>query len=942
MFDSNDKNRSRIYKHRFLIFLLAFCMLSQILPASAKTNSDVKNTNEDNLVRVGWFDSMFSYHDALGRREGYAYDYIQKIVAYTGWKVEYVEGTWTELYEMVEKGEIDVLGSVCETEERDKIMLFSDHAMGTENYYVFVRTDNKEIKEDDFTSLNGKVVAVEAKTIQVDVFKEWQKKNNVSSDLREMSLTYEQQVSMLKSGEIDALVSTDSFSTYIADCYPIFSIGSNDYRFAINKNRPEIKTQLDYAITQILRLNKYYNYDLDKKYMTGAELSGYLNQADVEWLNNHGKIRIGYDKENLPYSFLNSETGEASGFISDFMQLTNEFLKNVEIEYEPVAYDNINSLIDALKHGEIDVIFPARLGSYEAEKNGILITDFIGDTEYVVIVKTENIEKFDYNAANKVAIKKNDINSRSTMLNHYTNWIPVEYNDYDSGIAAVADGTADCMYIDSYKKALIEEKLRDNNLSAFSTGITTGVSFAVNPNDIPLYSLFNILSHMIPKVEINTILIKYSYSEKNITLVDFIKDNLILVLLFIGMIFLIILSLLLQSFYLAKKEKRAAEMAEAANYAKTSFLFNMSHDIRTPMNAIMGFRDLLEKNQDNPELRADYLNKIKESSSVLLSIINNVLEMARIEKGTLTLNETAINTPLLQDSLYSMFNEMMQKKNITLERELHYKHPYIYVDPNKSRDIFINILSNAYKYTNPGGTVKMLTEEFPSEKEGYVWIRTTISDTGIGMSEDFLPKIFTEFSRESGVNTDKIEGTGLGMPIVKRLVDFLGGTIEVKSKKGEGSSFAVTLPHRIAEKADMDISSGSIANIEDLAGKHILLAEDNDINAEISMTLLTELGFIVERAKDGRICVEKYLEHPDKYDLILMDVQMPNMNGYEATKVIRDTEETRTKPIPILAMTANAFEEDKKNAMSAGMNGHISKPVDIAELTREISRILSQ
>ncbi|MBR6396692.1 MAG: response regulator, partial [Lachnospiraceae bacterium] len=578
---------------------------------------------------------------------------------------------------------------------------------------------------------------------------------------------------------------------------------------------------------------------------------------------------------------------------------------------------------------------------YDAEKNRILITDEIGRTELMAVIKEKNIKTFSVSNRNYVAIKNNDINTRSTAESNFPTWKLRIFEDYDGCLNSVVDETSDCILVSNYTKNLLDDTLSREELAAVSTGISLGVTFGISSGSLELYSIMSRIVNILPDTEINTALVEHSYAHNTVTFRDFLRDNFVAVLIIIGILFLIIITLLTQSILAASRERKAAEEAKAASYAKTSFLFNMSHDIRTPMNAIMGFRDLLEKNQEDPVLRAEYLKKIKESSGVLLSIINNVLEMARIEKGTITLNETAISTEQISDSLYSLFNEMMQRKNITFYRTIRYYHKYLYVDISKTREIFMNVLSNAYKYTEYGGVVRMDTTEIPSDKEGYANIKTVICDNGIGMDEDFLPNIFNEFSRERGVNSGKIEGTGLGMAIVKRLVDFLGGTVEVKSKKGEGTTFTIILPHKIADKADLDLLNPVEVDKEKFKGKTVLLAEDNDINAEIANEVLTDLGFEVERVGDGRLCVERFLDTPAKYDFILMDVQMPNMNGYEATKAIRDTEGFKTHRIPIIAMTANAFEEDRQAAFAAGMNGHVAKPIDVNELIKEIAKVLA-
>jgi CheY-like chemotaxis protein/two-component sensor histidine kinase len=361
------------------------------------------------------------------------------------------------------------------------------------------------------------------------------------------------------------------------------------------------------------------------------------------------------------------------------------------------------------------------------------------------------------------------------------------------------------------------------------------------------------------------------------------------------------------------------------------------------MNAIIGFSDLLEKHQDDPQKREDYLKKIQNSSAVLLSIINNVLEMARIEKGTVIIDEVASSAEQFNDSLYSVFHEMMEQKHITFKREIRVEHDYVLCDPIKLREIFNNLLSNAYKYTEEGGTVSMVLEELPCGIDGYGMFRTTVSDTGMGMAEDFLPHIFEEFSRENNTTDNKIEGTGLGMPIVKRLVELMNGTIKVTSKKGVGSTFVVTIPHKLAQKTDLVEHSVQEIDTKIFKGKHILLAEDNELNAEIAEEILTEAGFEVDRAEDGQVCVEMLEEADDEcYDLILMDIQMPNMNGYQATETIRALDDQAKAQIPIIAMTANAFEEDKRDAVRAGMNGHLAKPVEVKELYKALSGILGR
>ena len=389
--------------------------------------------------------------------------------------------------------------------------------------------------------------------------------------------------------------------------------------------------------------------------------------------------------------------------------------------------------------------------------------------------------------------------------------------------------------------------------------------------------------------------------------------------------------------------KAQLEIANASSAAKSAFLFNMSHDIRTPMNAIIGFTELLDKHLDDKELARGYIKKIKTSNDFLLSLINNVLEVARIESGKTTLDETVWNAYSFNDTLFALFDTQMREKGIEFVRTANVEHQNVFCDATKLREIFLNILSNALKYTPSGGKVTMRLTEIPSEREGYAMYQTEIEDTGIGMSEEFLPNMFDEFTREHSSTESRINGTGLGMAIVKKLVELMEGTIKVESKLGKGTKFTVTLPHRIAETGvDVQhVEKAAEYNANSFKGKRILLAEDNEMNAEIATAILGEVGFEVEHAVDGILCVDM-LEKADAnyYDLILMDIQMPNMDGYKATQIIRKFYDKQKAQIPILAMTANAFEEDRKNAVKAGMNGHISKPINVSDLMATLANVL--
>ena len=393
----------------------------------------------------------------------------------------------------------------------------------------------------------------------------------------------------------------------------------------------------------------------------------------------------------------------------------------------------------------------------------------------------------------------------------------------------------------------------------------------------------------------------------------------------------------------AEKIERAAKRAEEASEAKTRFLFNMSHDIRTPMNAIIGFSDLLEKHLDDKEKVHDYIKKIQLSGSFLLSLINYVLEMARIESGKATLRTEVGDAQELLGALNAVFEPAVEKKRLKYNCTLDVEHRFIICDVTKVREIVLNIISNSVKYTPEGGSVTVQIKEIPWEKEGWTAYRILVEDTGIGMGAEYLPHIFEEFTRERTSTESKVVGAGLGLPIVKALIDLMGGTIQVESERGKGSKFEVILPFEIA--SEEEVKDSYVKKEEKLYNrskeKRILLAEDNELNAEIAITILEENGFKVERAEDGCKCVELFSEKPaGYYSTILLDIQMPNMDGYTASRKIRGMEREDAKAIPIIALTANAFDEDRNKAFAAGMNGHIAKPIDVGRMVRSIGALV--
>ena len=518
---------------------------------------------------------------------------------------------------------------------------------------------------------------------------------------------------------------------------------------------------------------------------------------------------------------------------------------------------------------------------------------------------------------------------------NYPHWELVDCDSIEDGANMVVDGKVDCFIKGSSQVLKFDG---NKNFKIISLTKTMEACFGVKDGQATLLSILNKTIKAMPSDMLTSAIAMYDSTAYKMTFYGFLKDHLAVVLI-LGFSIIIVILLLL------RKARRAEASAKEANLAKTQFLHNVSHDIRTPMNAILGYSELMKnelKDNDLPKV-LEHLNKLQKAGNILLSIINNVLDMARIESGHMELDENYVNIEDIRQRLFEMFEDEAKKKNIHVRYTFNVDHKHVMADVTKVEEIFVNILSNAVKYTPSNGSITVNVDELSCDEPGYMIVRTSITDTGIGMSQDYLEKIFESFSRER-MTSSKISGTGLGMAIVKNLVDLMNGSIEVESELGKGSTFTITIPHKIANKdyTNRNIESSHELDI-DFKGKRILLAEDNELNAEITTTILSEMGFEVKTVEDGILCVNEMQHQPaNTYDLILMDIQMPNMDGYKATDCIRHLSQPEKANIPIIAMSANAFEEDKKKAFDVKMNDYITKPIDFQKMEEVLKHILSK
>jgi signal transduction histidine kinase/BarA-like signal transduction histidine kinase len=943
----------------FSLILSLAVLFTAVMPVSVAAAS----ASEPETVKVGFY-ALDGYHemDKEGKRSGYGYDFFHLTQKYVNLNYEYVgyDKTWEETLQMLLDGEIDIATTAYKTQERMKIYDFS-MPIGTSSIDINTRASETRFIAGDYSTYDGMKIGLLTANADNEQFKEFAAENGFSytpkyydnsNDLKEA----------LQNKEVDAVVTTSLRK--VENEKTLSQFNTQEFYAIVKKGNTELLDKINYAITQLnssegdWQNTFYYN-----NYTADNNVSLTFTEEEQNFIKRYSeggeKLVIAMDNDWRPFAWKEGDT--YTGILPEYIEACME-LCGMNYTY----YDYDESVFSATPESMKDVDLYACYGLPDNDDDSGLLASATLVENGAGYLQRKDIEKI-----KTLAIAKTTPNL-NTRVDYDAGMTILEYPDTASAKQAVIDGKADAAFLYSYDAEYTVNQDRTGKL-AFTVIPDDPIEIMAVMSADSDHTLMSILMkciNYIPDTQKSAITSKYvSFSVTEMTLSDYIKMHpfgaggvCILVLLVIFAIVFITLKNRAERGYRSTLEEKVNEItelneqlkdqqdkledackrAEAANNAKTSFLFNMSHDIRTPMNAIIGFADLLEKHQDEPEKREDYLKKIQDSSSVLLSIINNVLEMARIEKGTLAVDEVAWSAEQFNDTIYSVFEDMMEQKDIEFTRQIDVKHQYVFCDPIKLREVFLNILSNAYKYTEKGGKVHMHLEEVPSEVEGYAIYKTTISDTGMGMSEDFLPHIFEEFSRENNTTDNKIEGTGLGMPIVKRLVEFMEGTIEVSSKKGEGSTFIVTIPHKIAEETTLVQHSSIEINTDTFKGKRILLAEDNDLNAEIAMEILGEGGFEVDRAEDGQICVDMLQKADDYYyDVILMDIQMPNMNGYEATKTIRKLPDKAKADIPILAMTANAFEEDNRDAKNAGMNGHLAKPIDVRALYKTLMTILA-
>ncbi len=1065
------------------VMLSLLLLLSAVLPVKAAAE-----TASAKVVRVGSFEDTFNYVNEKGARKGYGYELLETLSGYTGWQFEYVTCDWSDCFEKLKNGEIDIIGGISYTEDRTQEMLFSDEPMGVEKYYLYADLSRADISASDFKTLNGKKIGVLMGTEPEVMLTEWEEKYGLETEHVNIS-NNEDVKQKLANHEIDCFVSLEESFWAERGISTITRVGESGIYYAINKNRPDIKEELDDAMRALDEAVPFYTADLYKRYFS-MDYTPILTGEEKAWLRKHGAIRMGFLASDSGVSTFDPATGEFTGVITDYIQFAADCLGNQELEFQLVGYDSKEAELDALKSGEIDMIFHCDQNPNLAEEYHFACTNTTWTSNLMAVT---NKQHFNENNVNRIAVPQNKLSLKKYLAFYYPQWEIVDCDTQEDAARLVKDGQADC-----FVTGISSENKYSKKYSFYSVPLVNPVRscFAVNSGNRSLLSILNKTIKAMPVNMLAGALAMYKSSARKVTLSDFIKDNFFKVMLISSIAVAVVLLTILMLLQKARKAEAAArkaasdtqelnaklqvavEKAETANRAKSTFLSNMSHDIRTPMNAIIGFTTLALSNIDDTDRVKDYLGKTLASSNHLLSLINDVLDMSRIESGKIHLEEVEVNLSDVLHDLKTIVSGQIYAKQLELYMDaMDVTDEDVYCDKTRLNQILLNLLSNAIKFTPAGGTVSVRVRQLAGKVRGCGQYEFRIKDNGIGMSQEFAQKIFEPFERERTSTVSGIQGTGLGMAITKNIVDMMGGTIEVQTAQGKGTEFTVCVPMRaqteqrpvekiteleglkalvvdddfntcdsvtkmlvkVGMRAEWTLSGKEAvlrarqsiemsdvyhayiidwrlpdmngievtrqirslhddtpiiiltaydwSDIEveakaagvtafcakpmfmsdlretlmsalgqkpadavqrllpeknaDFKGKHILLVEDNELNREIAQEILREYGFLVDSAENGAVAVEKVsTAAPGSYDLVLMDVQMPIMDGYTATRKIRALDDPARAKLPILAMTANAFDEDRRNALESGMNGFLSKPIVIDDLVQELRKIL--
>lgn len=898
-------------------------------------------------IRVGFFatDGLHML-DNDGQKSGYGYDLLRYMARYLNVNYQYIgyDKSWSEMLRMLDDGEIDMVAFANKTEDRKEKYDFS-RPIGFFGTALFVREDNRAVIPGDYSTYEG---------LRIGLVEGNAQNKNIANLAEAMHFTYQPVIYKsikdvgiaLQKGEVDAIVKS-SFRRGIHE-KQVELFAENPYYIIVKKGNTRLLSEINYSLDQLNHVEGDWKAQLYRRYY-GSKASSLLQFSDEEkmllqsYVANGVFLQVLCDPARYPYSYV--ENGEMKGIVPDYFR---RVAASIGLPYQFVICRSREEWLAYRNRGDCDIILDGRLDA----ENVLEKKDWVSTTPYMTL-RVAQVFRQDFDG-NIQTVATVDQGVSDPIEDYYSqNVRKVSYPTREGALQAVADGKADAAYVFYY---MAQEYVNRDQSGLLNYTLMEEPSFPCRMivTQHANHALAGILTKAIydmPANLLEQIASKYtSYKMENMSFLMMARLHptiaILLVLLMLFLIALLAMVVIRLRRMKQSEEERAEEMAslaeqaKAASQAKSVFLSSMSHDIRTPMNAIIGFTKIaLEKNPD-PSVRKD-LEKIEISSHHLLTLLNDVLDISRIESGKVKFQPKPVDLSAIHRGILEITRGLIANRHLTLcESASLFPDTYVMADEVRLREVLVNLISNAIKYTKDGGRISLMCA-MKELDEKHVEVTYEISDTGIGMSEDFVQHIFEEFTQEDvGAARTEYKGTGLGMAITKNYVELMGGTIAVRSRKGVGSTFTVTLPMEIAD-APFPRADKESSRPVDLKGVHVLLAEDNDLNAEIATVQLESLGVDVVRAVNGREALQLFETHPKgSFDLILMDIMMPEMDGYEATRAIRSLGREDARTIPILAMTANAFDEDVEKSQKAGMNGHLSKPIAIDTMKVMIAKNL--
>lgn len=901
-------------------------------------------------VKVGYYFSN-NFQEGMDDRSpksGYSYEYLQKLASYTGWKYEYVYGEWDELFEKLKDGEIDLMAGVAYSEDRVDQIGYPDSEMLNETFYIYKDTDDSSMQCGDIASYSGKKIGtLKGDQRMTAALEQWKARHRADieieyySDFTECARVFNEQ-------QIDGFVSADNVVSSYSGITPVEKIGKQLFYLCTAKEREDLLSELNMAMSIMNERDAVEVDELRNKYYTETTVSVFLSQQEQQWMKEHAQITVGYLADYLPYCD-KAEDGSATGLVSDIVPDLFDALSG---DYDPEiiyrCFDDQQEMLDCLKNGEVDFVMPVSDGKWYAEQEEFVQSSAVVAFPIALVYR----EPYDNEVTSRIAVNQNNLRQYWYTLANYPDAEIVMYDGIEACIDAVNSGETDSTLLSALRVSQLLNGEKKLNIITLSD--SEKLCFGVAAGNKALLQILNHgLSILGESYGLNHTH-RYLDTVVTYTLTDVIQDH---VWLFIGLLTVLLILIVTYFIHREQEQKKAAQhelkqkellekalcAAKQASVAKKVFLQNMSHDIRTPMNAVLGFTNLAIQAGGDTEKTQDYLSKIKISGNHLLGIVNEVLEISRIESGQTKLDESVWSiADIVKETDIIIRDQALAKKQEFSIDIWQVQDMYIYCDKLRVKEILVNLLGNAVKYTQTGGSISLRIIQKPCEKENFGNYEIHVKDNGCGMSEEFLQKIFEPFERQANSTISGIQGTGLGMTIIKGFVDAMGGTIDIKSEENKGTEIIVRLCQRIAEAPEKSEEQKTISCSPELfAGKRVLLVEDNSMNREIATAILEEAGFKVDTAENGAIAVEKVTYYPEGfYDVILMDIQMPVMDGYTATRKIRSLENKAIAKIPIIAVSTNAFDEDRQTSLEAGMNGHLAKPIVVDELLEVLGGIL--